>query len=249
MSRVSAGTYSHTTPSGAVTAAHRGSAGSAGDGRPGGGSPPSPPARRVRRPSWRDPRLLAGLAIVAVSVLLGVRLLAAADDTTTVWSVAADLPAGHAVDAGDLRPVEVRFGSPGLAERYLPATDLPPGTVLLQDVSTGEMLPRAALGEGGTQDVAELPISLSAESVPVGVRPGHVVDVWVTPADVAARQAREAVRVLEGVTVVAAPESAGALGPSMTRQVVVAVPAEEEAAIARALAALADGTVVLVGRG
>lgn len=249
MCRVSAGTYSQTAPGGALAAAHRDPLVGPGDAGTVGGAPPSPPARRVHRPSWRDPRLLVGLAIVAVSVLLGVRLLAAADDTTTVWSAAADLAAGQAVDPGDLESVEVRFGSADLAARYLPATALPPGSVLLADVSSGEMLPRGALGEGAAEDVAELPISLSAESVPVGLEAGRLVDVWVTPADTAAGRAREAVRVLESVPVVAAPESAGALGPSMTRQVVVAVPVEEQAVIARALAALAEGTVVLVGRG
>ena len=248
MAVVSADVHSHSTPGGTVPAAHRGPVDSPAVGRAGGGAPPSPQARRVRRPSLSDPRLLVGLAIVAVSVLLGARLLAAADDTTTVWSTATDLPAGHAVGAGDLEPTEIRFGSTELARRYLPATELPPGSVLLQDVSAGELVPRAALGEGGTEDVAELPISVSAESVPSGLHPGREVDVWVTPADVATRQDREAVRVLEAVPVVAAPESAGVLGPSMTRQVVVAVPADEQTVIARALAELAEGTVVLVGR-
>ena len=42
-------------------------------------------------PGWRDPRLWIGIAIVAVSVVAGARLLAAADDSVTVWAAAADL--------------------------------------------------------------------------------------------------------------------------------------------------------------
>ena len=40
----------------------------------------APAATRVARPGWRDPRLWIGLLIVAGSVVLGARLLAAVDD-------------------------------------------------------------------------------------------------------------------------------------------------------------------------
>ena len=59
-----------------------------------------PRAPRSRRPGWRNPRLLLGLVLVAGSVVLGARLLAAADDTVGVWAVARDLPAGRSARAG-----------------------------------------------------------------------------------------------------------------------------------------------------
>lgn len=209
--------------------------------------PASPPARRLSRPSWRDPRLLAGLAMVAASVLLGARLLGAADDTVTVWSAAADLPAGTEVAVEDLRPSRVRFATEELAQRYLPADSGLEGLVLLRDVSAGELLPRTSVGTGPAEEVAELPIALASDAVPAGLRAGELVDVWVTPAGESS-QDRRAVRVLEQVRVVAAPQQASALGPSATRQVVVGVPGEDEDLLARALAQLSDGTAVLVRR-
>ena len=53
-----------------------------------------PRATRSRPPGWRNPRLLLGIVLVAGSVVLGARLLAAADDTVAVWAVSADLPDG-----------------------------------------------------------------------------------------------------------------------------------------------------------
>ena len=48
--------------------------------------------RRHQRPAYHarvgDPRLWVGVAIVAVCVVAGARLLAAADDTVAVWAVA-----------------------------------------------------------------------------------------------------------------------------------------------------------------
>lgn len=57
-----------------------------------------PPATRVGRSGWRDPRLWIGVVLVTVSVVAGARLLAAADDTVTVWAVVDDLGAGSAID-------------------------------------------------------------------------------------------------------------------------------------------------------
>ena len=60
----------------------------------------SPPAARLGRPRWRDARLLGGLLLVLLSVVLGARVLAAADDTVAVWSVTTDLAAGERPPGG-----------------------------------------------------------------------------------------------------------------------------------------------------
>ncbi|HEU4512819.1 MAG TPA: SAF domain-containing protein [Nocardioidaceae bacterium] len=210
--------------------------------------PESPPARRLTRASWRDPRLVVGLVLVAVSVLLGARLLAGADDTVTVWSAAGDLSEGSVVEPKDLETSQVRFTSDDLAARYLSAADRPDGMVLLRDVADGELLPRAALGSGAGQDLAELPIALASDAVPAGLRTGELVDVWVTP-PTEGDDERRAVRVLQLVRVVAVPQHASALGPASTRQVVVGVPGEEDDLLARALGQLSEGAAVIVRRG
>ena len=45
-----------------------------------------PAALRGQRPAWRDPRLWIGIVLVAASVVVGARVLAAADDTVQVWA-------------------------------------------------------------------------------------------------------------------------------------------------------------------
>lgn len=225
---------------------------SVGDPRSGQASSPtrpaSPPAQRAPGPRWRDPRLVVGLLIVAVSVLAGARILAAADDTVAVWAARVDLPAGSEVTPADLERQQVRFTSSDLAGRYLSAREpAPSGTVLAREVAAGELLPRAALSVGSEEDHVEVPLAAAADAVPATLRPGEVVDVWVTPPDPEGRT--EAVLVLEEVRVVAAPRDSGGLGPASTRQVVVSVPEDAETGLAAALARLSSGTVVLVRRG
>lgn len=109
----------------------------------------APPATRSRAPGWRNPRLLLGLVLVAVSVVLGARLLASADDTVPVWAVSRDLPAGATVSTGDLERRQVRFPDEATADAYLSADQrLPDETTLERAVSDGELLPRSALATG-----------------------------------------------------------------------------------------------------
>jgi len=90
-----------------------------------------PPATRHRRPGWRDPRILVGLVIVAASVLVAVKVLAAADDSVGVWAVRDDLPAGTRVDATEVQRTEIRFDSREEADHDLSAdAPLPDDAVL-----------------------------------------------------------------------------------------------------------------------
>ena len=67
-----------------------------------------PAPRRVRPPRWLDLRLLLGILLVLGSVLLGARVVGAADATVPVWAAAGDLAAGTELDADDLVAVDVR---------------------------------------------------------------------------------------------------------------------------------------------
>ncbi len=211
--------------------------------------PPSPPATRTRRRVWRDPRLVVGAALVTVSVVVGARLFAGADDTVTVWAARAAMRAGQPIGTTDLVPVQVRFAAQADADRYLPADSaLPARTVLRHDVGAGELLPRAAVTGRPPGDLVEVPVSVPSDGVPATVRIGSTVDVWVTPdrgsvaPDVEPARAR---LVFDDVTVLAVPRDSGTLGPTATRQVIVGVPAAQQAALPRSLARLAQGAVVL----
>ncbi len=212
--------------------------------------PASPEATRVRRRLWRDPRLVVGVAIVAVSVLVGARLFAGADDSVPVWAARSAMTAGQPVGVADLVRTQVRFTGQDDANRYVSADAAPPaGTVLRRDVGAGELLPRAAVTGRAAGDLVEVPLSVPSDGVPATVRVGSVVDVWVAPdrATVPAGEtpAGRAVLVFDDVTVVAVPRAASALGPTATRQVIVGVGSRLQAALPRALGRLSRGSVLL----
>jgi hypothetical protein len=207
----------------------------------------SPQARRRSSSTWRDPRLVVGIVIVAVSVLLGARVFGAADDTTGVWALRAGMSSGTSIEAADLVRRDIGFSDSADADRYLPAdTGIPAGATLRRDVGAGELLPRAALGHGGQQAAVEVPLSIDSASVSATVGAGSVVDVWVAPAkDVGRSRGSVAELVFDDVTVVSAPPTGGSLGPSATRQVIVGVGPAQEANLPAALAKLSTGTIVV----
>src|SRR6478735_2422730 len=73
------------------------------------GALPGPTPRRVRPPRWLDLRLVLGVLLVLGSVLLGARVVTAADATVPVWTAAGNLAAGTRLTAGDLVAVDVRL--------------------------------------------------------------------------------------------------------------------------------------------
>ena len=206
-----------------------------------------PGATRSKAPTWRNARLLVGLVLVAGSVLLGARLMAAADDTVGVWALAHDLPAGVPLTQDDLVVREMRFPDSTTADTYLSSSRPPAADVRLsRAVSEGELLPRAALSTQRMAEVVEVPVSVATDDLPATVRLGSTVDVWVTPGVSAVSQRRpKAVRVLEEVKVVAVPAARQGLGPQTTRQVIVGLPTSRTAELEIALGSMSGGRVII----
>jgi hypothetical protein len=179
--------------------------------------------------------LWIGLLIVAGSVVLGSRLLAAADDTVTVWAVAEDRGVGSPVGVDDVVAVRVRFADDEELARYLPADDpLPDGIVLSRGIGGGELLPRAAIATAQDAGTVRLPLDVEPNRVPGSVDAGSVVDVYVGGSRGLDAEEDPA---LSAVTVVAAPPVEQSFAVTGTRQLVLAV---DDAVVAPFLALL-DG--------
>jgi hypothetical protein len=189
---------------------------------------PGPTPRRVRPPRWLDLRLALGLLLVLGSVLLGARVVSAADATVPVWAATGDLAAGTVLTADDLVALDVRLDD--AADSYLSTTTKPAGRTLSRAVSAGELLPRSTLVE--PDDLVQLALPVRAGYVPPSLERGQLVDVYAV-----ADPAAGATAVADGsVTrvVASAPvqtisgRSEGVLStPTTTVQVVVSVTADE----------------------
>ena len=137
---------------------------------------PAPAAARLRRPTWRDPRLAFGLLLVAGSVALGTWAVTDAGHTVRVYAVATTLTPGDAVSPHDLVAVDVRLDNLDL---YYPVSaDPPEGLVALRTVGEHELLARSAVGSAAELDYRSVAIPVT-EALSSKVTAGSQVDLWL----------------------------------------------------------------------
>lgn len=206
-----------------------------------------PAATRSTAPGWRDPRLWVGVVLVTGSVVAGARIMAGADDTTSVWAASGDLVAGQTLTSDDLTATRVRFAEAADGERYLAVDEqLPDELTLVRAVEAGELLPASVLGAESGEETVTVSIAVAPEHVPTDLETGSHVDVWVVGED--RRSGRAAELVLDDIVIIDAPIVSDSFATSGNRQLVLAVPVTDEEALARVLAASGDNLVRVVGR-
>jgi hypothetical protein len=135
----------------------------------------SPVSRRVRSPSWLDLRLVAGIGLVLVSVLIGVRVVSSADHTTRFWVADHDLSAGVILHAGDLHSVALRL--PSASTSYYPVDSELVGKALNRPIGRDELIPRSALESASAATTVTIP--LGGDNAP-RISAGQRITVWVS---------------------------------------------------------------------
>lgn len=140
----------------------------------------TPSGLRLRRPSWKDPRLLLGVILVLASIAGVVGLVRAAETTIVVYAAKDDIPVGQSVSLEQLTPVEVKLGA--IASRYLAEGSVQSGRVAVQRVSKGDLVPASSLGSADLLGRSPVAISLQ-EPLPAEAVAGTRVDVWIALPD------------------------------------------------------------------
>jgi hypothetical protein len=188
-----------------------------------------PVAGRLRRPGWRDPRLLIGLLLIAVSVTAVTAVVRSADQTSPYFAVRSTLTPGSVITRDDVRVVRVRLDGGD----YVAAGEEPWGKVVTRVVGKGELLPSAALAAADNFDARTIAVRTSLPLAD-GIDAGSVVDVYLTTDD-AAPTTRVVAR---GLIVESVAHDDGSFSGTTVETVYVVVPKE---GIEDLLDALASG--------
>jgi len=138
------------------------------------GTPVSPPATRASRAWWRDMRVVAGIALIVISMLIGARLLSGGDDTVMAWQAARDLAPGAVLSADDVTAVAIPAG---LSGAYADGSGLP-SIPLDRPLLAGEIVP--APTDPQALDARWVTVPVEPLRAPVDLAPGERVDVWAT---------------------------------------------------------------------
>lgn len=200
----------------------------------------SPTAGRLKRPSWRDPRLLIGLVLIAIAVVAVAAAMRASDSTQPYYAAKHVLTPGMQLTEADVVVTNVRVAK-GL---YVAAdsTAGPWGSTVTRVVGQGELVPADAVGAAGDVDVRAVAVR-TATPLAEDIGPGSVVDVWLTaPTDAGV----VSTPVADSLVVSQVEHDDGAFAVGSAETVYVLVP---QAALGDFLGAVAtDGDISIVGR-
>jgi len=186
-------------------------------------------------------RLVLGVLLVLVSVLVGARVVTAANSSVRVWAVKSDLAAGSVLTSGDLRGVRVRlFDNAG---QYISTKRSPAGQTLSRDLGAGELLPSDALRPQVCGSLVNIPVS--AQHLPDPVLRGQRIDVFATPKGGEASGTKQ---VLSAVTVQSAARAKGGLVAAGAQwSIAVRVPTDKASEVVEAIRT-ADIDIAVVSR-
>lgn len=177
-------------------------------------------AARLKRPSWKDPRLLVGVLLVLVSVAGVVFLVGSADRTTEVYAARDGIAVGERLTRDNVVRAKVRLGE--TEEQYITAeSGIPEGVVAVQRIGKDQLVPRASLGSVDQLD--RKPVALTIEeTLPTQAVAGARVDVWVAQPD-ARNGFSEPKLLLPGAEIAEVTSGSTALGSSKTTVLMVLV--------------------------
>lgn len=203
----------------------------------------APQAMRIRRPSWRDPRLGVGIVLVAASVGLGSWLVARSGETIEVYRAPDVLVAGQELRTGDLDIVAVQIADS--ATTYLDVSAEPGDVVVLRTIGAGELVPLSALGDRSDLDGRTVAIP-STQAATAYLERGHRADLWVAWPDTESsiRTNLPPELLLEHVDVLDVQDDTSLFAGTDHVFVQVMVPESELAEVLAALSSGADLTLV-----
>lgn len=202
----------------------------------------SPVAGRLRRPGWKDPRLLVGVLLITVAIVGVAAIVQGADRTVAYYAADTTLTPGTVLQEGQLSVVHARVAD----GTYLAAQSEtePWGQVVTRVVKEGELVPASALDSHEGFDGRPVAVVTTAP-VAEDVTAGSNVDIWVTAPT--ADGEPESSLVGEQLVVADVVREEGAFATSRAPTVYVVVPSGDIQPLLEALAV--DGEVSVVGRG
>ncbi|MBC7298203.1 MAG: hypothetical protein H5T82_04845 [Demequina sp.] len=196
----------------------------------------TPVAGRLRRPGWRDPRLVVGLLLISVAVIAVTGIVRSADTTVPYYAARHALTPGTILRMSDVVVVHVRIPE-GV---YAAPGQQPWGQVVTRVIGDGELVPHDSLAD--PQDFDGRPIAVRT-NLPLadGVERGSTVDIYLTRTD--ADEPRTEL-VASGLVVEAVDHDAGSFSAGSVETVYVVVPRRDVERFLDALATKGDISVV-----
>lgn len=130
----------------------------------------------------KEPRIVAGIALMLIATLLGGIFLQRASARISVWQIDHDVAVGTVLGPGDVHVAEVA----GDVSAYVLASTSVIGNVIGRPLRAGELLPKRVFTDAKS-DFDEVMVPATSLHMPDPLAPGELVDVWVSTSDTTTR--------------------------------------------------------------
>lgn len=138
--------------------------------------------KRIKLPEGArlNPRILAAIGLVAISLISAFALSASSNKSVYVWAANNDLASGSVITSLDVK--EMRVFLPQNSKSYLSTKAKVIGLTILRKVSNNELIPTQALSsDKGAPIIRSVPIKVMRNDFPYDLRRGSLVDVYAVP--------------------------------------------------------------------
>lgn len=196
-------------------------------------------ASRIRTPGWRDPRLIVGIILVAMSVTGVVALVQSMDARQGYWAASVDIVPGAQASSEDFHIVQASMSE--TADHYWVAADqLPPDFLVSSTIRQGELLPVENVSEADPDGRQQVGVRVS-EDMPAAVDVGSRADVWVALTSADGRGFEEPTKLVSNAEVVGMDDNTSAFAAADTTTVYLML---SEDALPSVLDAQANGAQI-----
>lgn len=118
-----------------------------------------------------------GLALFIIALTAASLISKEANRTVLVWSSTGELAPGQIIEQADLIPASVLLAQS--AKNYLSSSAQIVGTTVLTKISTGDLIPIAAIGVGESATNQRLvPLTVEISDLPISLMRGEVIDIY-----------------------------------------------------------------------
>ena len=166
----------------------------------------------ARRPAWRDPRLIVGLALIAVSIILTTSIVSAARGGATVYRATQAILPGDVLGPHNIAPTRLDVDT----SVYATADALAPGATVSEEVAAGEILRVSSIADTSAATARRLVITVS-DSLPASVQAGDQLDLWSVQQSSGVQSGQGAVHLGVRATLVRVPEQTTSIAAKGTR--------------------------------
>lgn len=195
-----------------------------------------------KRPIWRDPRFIGGLALIAVSVLACTWLVHAARSGVAVYQASRDIAIGEPLDSSNTTIINARPES----DAYVTEGALQPGAVAGRSIAEGELVAKSSVTTEEDEQMRRIVVT-AADGLPATVGPGTVLELWALPGqNLGSGAPAQSSLIASEVTLISIVKETSGLARSGTR-IEILVRATDLSAILDAMSGGTDLAAVPVG--